>query len=130
MKFLRHCRLLLLLTPLSFSWLVADSTPPPEADERDRFLAQATQDPAIVQLGRETYGSLCQACHGDSSAQAEAASNLFDGKWHHGSRPKEIEQTIRRGVDEKGMPGWGEVLSGDDITALTIYLLSAQKPPR
>lgn len=95
--------------------------------ERDKQLKDASQDPAIVKQGREIFAALCQACHGSEATQGEAASNLFDAKWHHGDTPAQIERTILSGVLDKGMPGWSEILPAEDTTALTAYLLSAQK---
>ena len=102
---------------------VAAETPHP----RDVELESAAKTAEVVRVGRETFAGLCQACHGDASAQGDAASNLFDAKWHHGAKPHEIERTILNGIVDKGMPGWGEVLAPEDTTALTAFLLSAQK---
>lgn len=124
----RRVRFLFTWCALTASAGAGDAAPAaPSAPDRDAVLQAAARDEAIVQLGRETFGSLCQACHGDASAQGEAVSNLFDAKWHHGSRPSEIERTILRGVLDRGMPGWGEILAAEDTTALTAFLLRSQQ---
>jgi mono/diheme cytochrome c family protein len=98
------------------------------AGGRDAELAAAAKNSALVKQGKEAYASFCKSCHGEEKGQSsEAPSNLFDAKWYHGAKPSEIEHTMLKGVAEKGMPGWGEVLPAEDTTALTAYLLSFQK---
>jgi len=97
------------------------------AAQRDAALLAAAKDPAVIKSGKATYVGLCQSCHSDAKAKGDSPSNLFDGKWYHGSRPSAIEQTIQKGVLEKGMPPWNAVLPPEDVTAVTAYLLSAQK---
>jgi cytochrome c oxidase cbb3-type subunit 3 len=100
----------------------ADAPDPMSA--RDTELVAKSKDPAVVKEGKATYTSLCLTCHGAEQAKGDAPSNLFDSKWYHGGRPSEIERTILKGVVDKGMPGWGEVLPAEDTTAVTAYLLS------
>ena len=96
--------------------------------KRDAELFAASKDAAIVKSGKETYTALCLACHGAANVKNDAPSNLFDDKWVHGGRPSEIERTLMKGVIEKGMVAWGEVLPPEDTTALVAYILSQQKP--
>lgn len=115
----------------------APTEAPPRADDdddddaekgpRNAALRAAAKDPAIVALGKENYVNFCQACHGAEGNNIDSPSNLFDAKWLHGGRPAEIEWTVLKGVLEKGMPGWGEILAPEDTTALTAYLLTFQK---
>lgn len=108
--------------------LLLGAAEPSAATERDAELAAAARDAAVVRVGRETYQGLCKSCHGEENAPGDSPSNLFDGKWFHGAQPAEIEAVVLKGVMEKGMPGWGEVLPPEDTLAVTAYLLSAQKP--
>jgi cytochrome c oxidase cbb3-type subunit 3 len=98
------------------------------AAKRDAEILAGAKDPAVLKSGKETYTGLCLACHGAATVKGDSPSNLFDGKWFHGSRPSEIERTIQKGVVEKGMPAWGEVLPSEDTAALVAYILSQQKP--
>lgn len=95
--------------------------------KRDAELVAASKDAAIVKSGKETYTALCLACHGPANAKNDAPSNLFDEKWVHGGRPHEIERTLMKGVIEKGMVAWGEVLPPEDVTALVAFILSQKK---
>ncbi len=93
---------------------------------RDAELTAAARDGELVKVGKDVYAGLCKSCHGDESVQGDSPSNLFDTKWHHGAKPTEIEAIVVRGILEKGMPGWGEVLPAEDVTAVIAYLLSVQ----
>lgn len=106
-------------------FLLADGTGRTGA-ERDAELLAAANDEAIVAAGKDTYTGLCFACHGATTATGDSPSNLFDGKWYHGAQPSEIEHTILTGVLEKGMPGWGEILPAEDITAVAAFIISQQ----
>lgn len=94
--------------------------PPPSA-------LVASLDPASVQKGKQAYDMFCLACHGAEDTSIDSPSNLFDRNWYHGSGREGIEKSIRIGIMEKGMPGWGEMIPAEDITALVDYLLSFQK---
>ena len=116
--------------PTTVAAAPVDDAPSPAAPAggRDAELVAASKDAALVKQGRESYASFCKSCHGEEKGQSSnAPSNLFDPKWYHGEKPSEIEHTMLKGVAEKGMPGWGEVLPTEDTTALIAYLLSFQK---
>jgi cytochrome c oxidase cbb3-type subunit 3 len=107
-----------------------DDAPSPAAPAggRDAELVAAAKDATLVKQGKDSYASFCKSCHGEEKGQSSnAPSNLFDATWYHGGKPSEIERTLLKGIAEKGMPGWGEVLPAEDTTALTAYLLSFQK---
>lgn len=88
---------------------------------------KVTLDPASVQKGKQNYDMFCLACHGAEDTAIDSPSNLFDAKWYHGSDREGIELSIKNGIYEKGMPGWGEMIPAEDITALVDYLISFQQ---
>lgn len=110
----------------------AGATAKPDAPQgRDAELLASARKPEIVGVGKEIYAGLCKACHGEETVQGDSPSNLFDSKWHHGGKPSEIEAIVAKGLLEKGMPAWGEVLPAEDLGAVVAYLLSVQPaPPR
>lgn len=109
----------------------AGATTKPDAPTgRDAELLASARKPEVVGVGKEIYGGLCKACHGEESVQGDSPSNLFDSKWHHGGKPSEIEAIVAKGLLEKGMPAWGEVLPAEDVTAVVAYLLSIQPAPQ
>ncbi len=84
-------------------------------------------DPASVAKGKQNYEMFCLACHGAEDASIDSPSNLFDSKWYHGSGRSGIENTIKSGISEKGMPGWEAMIPSEDISALVDYLISFQQ---
>ncbi|HRE81385.1 MAG TPA: cytochrome c [Opitutaceae bacterium] len=113
---------------LFVSSLCATDQPAPTA--RDEELLAWSKDSAKVRLGKRLYAATCLQCHGDEKNGVDAPSNLFDTKWYHGSTPSKIEQNIAAGLLEKGMPAWRDALAGNDIAALTAYLLNRQPSPQ
>lgn len=99
--------------------------------DRNTVLAAMGKDPALVKAGGENFEMFCASCHGRpgvvSPGVADASpSNLFDQAWFHGGLPSEIERTIVKGFNEKGMPGWDGMLEKDKIESLVAYLYSFQ----
>lgn len=92
------------------------------------FLAAEEPDaPSVsVEKGREAYGMYCLACHGAEDAGIDSPSNLFDKKWYHGETRDQVENTIRTGLMEKGMPAWGQMISDQEIGSVIEYLFSFQ----
>ncbi len=84
-------------------------------------------DPASVAKGKQNYEMFCLACHGAEDTTIDSPSNLFDSKWYHGSGRSGIENTIKSGISEKGMPGWEAMIPSEDISALVDYLISFQQ---
>ncbi len=64
--------------------------------------------------GFEVYRQYCGTCHG-SGMQGARAPALNDGNWKYGGSDVEIARVISEGVVEAGMPGFGSVLSGEEI---------------
>ncbi|MDQ8182398.1 cytochrome c [Pelagicoccus sp. SDUM812005] len=102
----------------SFGFSSACANPPADAPVQ--------LDPASVEKGKQTYAMFCQACHGPEDPSIDSPSNLFDKKWFHGSGRDGVEKTIRDGIVDKGMPGWGPMIPSEDIDALLDYLFSFQ----
>lgn len=94
--------------------------------QRDQTLLTLSKNPQTVDEGREYYTAYCMACHGPEGVEVDSPSNLFDKKWYHRAGPSGIEESIRKGVMEKGMPAWGEMIPDDQIQSLIAYLLSFQ----
>ncbi|MDQ8185884.1 c-type cytochrome [Pelagicoccus sp. SDUM812002] len=88
--------------------------------------SQTKIDPATVEKGKQTYAMFCQACHGPEDPTVDSPSNLFDKKWYHGEGRSGVEKSIRDGIMEKGMPGWGPMIPSEDIDAILDYLFSFQ----
>ena len=122
----RHALIIACVAMLGVLAVAHPTKPETTTGGRDAELKAAARDVELVKVGKEVYAGLCKSCHGEESVQGDSPSNLFDAKWHHGARPTEIEAIVVGGILEKGMPGWGEVLPAEDVTAVIAYLLSVQ----
>lgn len=109
--------------PVSDSIEIAETPPPPP-----QIASAPSLDPESVKKGKLAYDMYCLACHGPEDTTITSPSNLFDNTWYHGSDRDGIEVSIRKGIMEKGMPGWEVMITPEEITALVDYLLSFQKP--
>lgn len=100
----------------------------------DEQLFALAKDTGTLQSGAEVYKVQCLACHGDKG-QGVIGPNLTDSYWLHGSKPKEIYQTISNGVVEKNMPAWKAMLGTKKVRDVLAFVLSIRdtnasgKPP-
>lgn len=85
--------------------------------------------PCIGQDGREVFLRNCATCHGQGG-QGDGPTpvvprprDLTSGKFSFGTTPEAVEKTIRGGI-APAMPGFGEVLQDDEVTALVAYVRS------
>jgi cytochrome c oxidase cbb3-type subunit 3 len=83
--------------------------------------------PERIARGEALYAANeCATCHGvDGTSDANRAGpNLRDRWWIHGSGMEDIAKVIREGANNNAMPAQGRKLSNQDITNLTIYVVS------
>lgn len=83
----------------------------------------------FVSAGQQTYASLCVACHlpslrGKSENPTAVGPDLTDTAWVHGGTPKEIYNTVSKGVLAKGMPAWEPVLGQKKTAEVVAFILS------
>ncbi len=95
----------------------------------DELFWEMSKNPVFVDAGKQTYASLCAACHlaslkGKGENPAAVGPNLIDTAWIHGGTPKEIYRTVSAGVLAKGMPAWEPVLGQKKTAEVVAYLLS------
>ncbi len=72
------------------------------------------------------YQRLCMDCHG-SDLRGGLASSMLNGQWQFGGSDSSIARSIRDGQPELGMPGFGDVLSEEEIRAMVIYIREAER---
>lgn len=94
----------------------------------DRFW-EMSANPVFVDAGRQTFNSLCVACHlpsmrGKSESPTAIGPDLTDGAWIHGGTPKEIYLTVSKGVLAKGMLAWEPVIGQKKTAEVVAYVLS------
>jgi len=80
----------------------------------------ATADPA-VNRGASLYVQHCESCHGVGLSGGQAPS-MADNNWEYGGTDADILKIINHGIDEAGMPEFGEALSKADKQDLIAYI--------
>lgn len=97
----------------------------------DKFW-EMSHNAVFTDAGRETFNSLCVACHlpsmrGKSENPTAVGPDLTDTAWIHGGTPKEVYATVSKGVLAKGMPAWEPVLGQKKTAEVVAYILSHHK---
>lgn len=86
-----------------------------------------------VNKGKVIFEENCLSCHAEGG-RGDIGPNLTDKYWlnvkgHVGADT--IYPVVFKGVEENGMPAWGEILSKEDIMSAVSYVLTLQgtNPP-
>jgi len=100
----------------------------------DASLWTMSQNTQFVSAGRETYNSLCSACHlislkGKSESPIAIGPDLTDDEWVHGGNPMALYTVVDEGVQAKGMPPWGPTLGPQKMAEVVAYVLSYHDVP-
>lgn len=95
----------------------------------DDLFWEMSRNPVFVNAGKQTFDSLCVACHlaslkGKGENPGAVGPNLIDTAWIHGGTPKELYATVSKGVLAKGMPTWEPVLGQKKTAEVVAYVLS------
>jgi cytochrome c oxidase cbb3-type subunit 3 len=89
----------------------------------DASLWAMSRNPVFIDAGRQTFNSLCVACH-QANLQGGVGPNLADHLWIHGGRPTEVFKTVTEGVPAKGMVTWGPIIGAKKTAEVVAYVLS------
>ncbi len=94
----------------------------------DKFW-EMSKNAVFTDAGKQTFASLCVACHlpslrGKSENPSAVGPDLTDTAWLHGGTPKEIYNTVSKGVLAKGMPAWEPVLGQKKTVEVVAFILS------
>ncbi|HEU5148663.1 MAG TPA: cbb3-type cytochrome c oxidase N-terminal domain-containing protein [Chryseosolibacter sp.] len=103
----------------------------PQSDVDENSLT-FTADAAMIEKGKTVFtNNNCGGCHRTDGGGNSIGPNLTDEYWLHGGEVKNIFQTIKNGVVEKGMPAWGKSMSPQDVRDVTFFVMSLQgtNPP-
>lgn len=82
------------------------------------------------QSGAEIYAAYCASCHGvDGDGQGLAAldrpaRSFADGGFSFGNTVQALRRTIASGIAGTPMPGFGAVLSDEELTLLAVHVRS------
>jgi len=86
-----------------------------------------TPDPVILEKGKAVFvRNACGSCHGNEGGGNQIGPNLTDEYWLHGGGIKNVFNTIKTGVVEKGMPAWGKSMSPTDVRDVAFFVQSLQ----
>lgn len=104
------------VTVVSFSFVSAEEdskiTGP---DFGPVYAVESLSDPAL------NYKNYCAGCHG------EKMDMFVDRQWKHGNKKEDLFKSIKSGLENEGMPAFGESLSDKEINALADYILEGIK---
>ncbi len=81
---------------------------------------------ALGQNAQQLYRAHCADCHG-ARFQGGSAQSLVDGIWQFGEGEAAIAQNIANGIEDLGMPDYGDSLSDEEINALARFLMDSEK---
>lgn len=96
----------------------------------DETNVEPTQDPNELANGEKIFAQLCVACH-RADGGGSVGPNLTDEYWIHGGGIRNIFNTIKVGVPQKGMISWQAQISATDIRDVGSYILTlvGSNPP-
>jgi cytochrome c oxidase cbb3-type subunit III len=96
----------------------------------DESKLEFTNDAAMIERGKSIFTGNCGSCHKNDGA-GNIGPNLTDEYWLHGGGIKNIFNTIKIGVPDKGMISWAPVLKADEIRDVAFYVMSLKgtNPP-
>lgn len=89
-------------------------------EEYRAYISNPTVDGEVV------FVDNCVACHKEKGI-GDIGPNLTDKYWIHISdkvEPATVYPIVVTGVEDNGMPAWGEVLSREEIYAVVDYVMS------
>lgn len=95
----------------------------PVATVTGEHVAAAAANTAQREAGRALYAANCAACHA-ADGGGGIGPNLTDAYWIHGGQPLDVFRTAANGVPDKGMPTWKDMLSREQLLAVTAYVTS------
>ena len=82
-----------------------------------------------IEAGRALYTKAgCAACHGPE-ATGLVGPNLRDKYWIYGSKMTEIVDVLANGRANGQMPAQKNILSGDDLNNLAIFVVDLNRKP-
>ncbi|MCB0342039.1 MAG: c-type cytochrome [Pseudobdellovibrionaceae bacterium] len=97
----------------------------------DADLANLGLDTELMAKAGDSYDKNCKSCHGEQ-LQGGIGPNLTDKYWiHTGGTVTGIVNVIHKGVLEKGMPPWENIIPDAEIEGLAayIYKMKGTNPP-
>lgn len=87
-------------------------------------LAKELSNADLASAGKAIYDGKCSACHALDGGGL-VGPNLTDNAWINGDGSAvPVYKVIRDGINAKGMPPWGPILSEDELKQVSAYVLA------
>ena len=88
----------------------------------DETNVEITTDEAALEKGAAIFTRQCAVCH-RADGGGNVGPNMTDQYWIHGGDIKNLFNTIKYGVPEKGMISWQSQLSPENMRDVASYIL-------
>ena len=112
---------------LAAAWTAVPVALAEEAAEEVNDVALPLNDPAALELGRTRLGEKCSGvCHG-SGGKGGRGPCLICSRFKRGGKNSDLIRNITEGIKGTPMGAFGEVLTREEILAVTAYLRVEQK---
>jgi mono/diheme cytochrome c family protein len=112
---------------------VATPEPPPAGQTPVPTPTPPTDQRVVPNAGRNAYTGLCAECHGAmGDGKGPLGANLFPPATDltsadvKGRTDTELKAIIQNGLGFTGMPGFGDQLTGDNLSAVVAYVRDLQ----
>lgn len=83
--------------------------------------AEKTADDFAVDRGLLIYAEHCESCHGANMEGGQAPS-MADNNWQYGGTNEDIRSIVVEGIEDAGMPGFGDLIQGEQLSDLVTYI--------
>ena len=83
--------------------------------------AQKNETDFAIDRGRAIYAEHCESCHGVDMTGGQAPS-MADDNWEYGGTNADIRRIVAEGLEEAGMPAFGDVIQGEALSDLITYI--------
>lgn len=87
--------------------------------------AEAGEALAAAARGAKIYAQQCASCHGNDMSGGLGGSLLGEA-WKHGGTDADILRAIDEGLEDAGMPAFGDSLSASDQNDLLLFIRSGK----
>ena len=89
-----------------------------------------SDDAAVLENGKKIYDMQCASCHRNDGG-GSIGPNLTDSYWLHGGSVGDIFTAIKYGIPQKGMISWEPLLSPEQMSDVTSYIITMEgtNPP-
>jgi len=100
-----------------------DKTDDTNIEKTDETKTDETTEETASVDGKAIFATHCVACHGSDGAGIATFPSLVDDEWLYGNTKEDIVKMVNEGNLEKGMTPYKDVLSAEEISAVSDYIL-------